>query len=87
MPWMPVSHATASFAGTGVEAVCAQIWKKSKGDANDERKPEQPYGAGRDDVIIQAELRRKQSGCEANPCAVATWILRNTVRTAWKTTV
>ena len=77
---------TASFAGTGVEAVCAQIWKKSKGDRSDERKPEQPYGAGRDDVIIQAELRRKQSGCEANPCAVATWILRNTVRTAWKAT-
>ena len=25
---------TASFAGTGVEAVCAQIWKKSKEDAN-----------------------------------------------------
>ena len=27
------THATASSAGTGVEAVCAQIWKKSKGEA------------------------------------------------------
>ena len=27
---------TASSAGTGVEAVCAQIWKKSKGEANDD---------------------------------------------------
>ena len=30
------THATASSAGTGVEAVCAQIWKKSKGEANDD---------------------------------------------------
>ena len=38
-------------------------------------------------MIIQAELKCKQTGCEAAPCAVAVWILRNTVRTAWKTTV
>ena len=37
-------------------------------------------------MIIQAELKCKQTGCEAAPCAAATWILRNTVRTAWKTT-
>ena len=36
---------------------------------------------------IQAELKCKQTGSEAEPCAVATWALRNTVRTAWKTTV
>lgn len=34
-------------------------------------------------MIIQAELKCKQTGCEADPCAVATWILSNTVRTAW----
>ena len=34
-------------------------------------------------MIIQAELKCKQTGCEADPCAVAVWILRNTVRTAW----
>lgn len=27
---------TVLSAGTGVEAVCARIWKKSKGDANDD---------------------------------------------------
>ena len=37
-------------------------------------------------MIIQAELKRKQTGCEADPCAVAVWILRNTVRTAWEMT-
>ena len=37
-------------------------------------------------MIIRAELKGKQTGCEADPCAVATWILRHTVRTAWKTT-
>ena len=38
-------------------------------------------------MIIQAELKCKQTGCEADPCAVAACILKNTVRTAWKTTV
>ena len=38
-------------------------------------------------MIIQAELKCKQTGCEADPCAVAAWILSNTVRIAWKTTV
>ena len=38
-------------------------------------------------MIIQAELRRKKSEYEGEPCAVATWILRNTVRIAWKMTV
>ena len=38
-------------------------------------------------MIIRAELKYKQAGCEAEPCAVATWILSNTVRIAWKTTV
>ena len=33
-------------------------------------------------MIIQAELKCKQTGCEADPCAVAAWISRNTVRTA-----
>ena len=37
-------------------------------------------------MIIRAELKCKQTGCEADLCAVAVWILRNTVRTAWKTT-
>ena len=37
-------------------------------------------------MIIQAELKCKQTGCEADPCAVAGWILRNTVRTAWEMT-
>ncbi len=37
-------------------------------------------------MIIRAELKCKQTGCEAGPCAVATWILRNTVRTALKMT-
>jgi len=37
-------------------------------------------------MIIQAELKCKQTGCEADPCAVAAWISRNTVRTVWKTT-
>ena len=37
-------------------------------------------------MIIRAELKCKQTGCEADPCAVATWILSNTVRIAWKTT-
>ena len=37
-------------------------------------------------MIILAELKCKQTGCEADLCAVATWILKNTVRTAWKTT-
>lgn len=37
-------------------------------------------------MIIQAELKCKQTGCEADPCAVAVWILRNTVRTAWEMT-
>ena len=36
-------------------------------------------------MIIQVELRRKKSEYEGEPCAVATWILRNTVRIAWKT--
>ena len=38
-------------------------------------------------MIIRAELKCKQTGCEAGPCAVAAWISRNTVRTAWKITV
>ena len=38
-------------------------------------------------MIIRAELKCKQTGCEADPCAVAALILRNTVRTAWKITV
>ncbi len=29
-------------------------------------------------MIIQAELKCKQTGCEADPCAVAVWILSNT---------
>jgi len=37
-------------------------------------------------MIIQAELKCKQTGCEADPCAVDKVILRNTVRTAWQTT-
>ena len=37
-------------------------------------------------MIIRAELKCKQTGCEAVPCAVATWILSNTVRTAWEMT-
>ena len=37
-------------------------------------------------MIIQAELRREKSEYEGEPCAVAAWILKNTVRTAWKTT-
>ena len=37
-------------------------------------------------MIIRAELKCKQTGCEADPCAVAVWILRNTVRTAWEMT-
>ena len=52
-----------------------------------ERQPEQPHGDGRAfTMIIQAELKCKQTGCEADPCAVAVWILRNTVRTAWEMT-
>ena len=35
-------------------------------------------------MIIRAELKCKQTGCEADLCAVAVWILRNTVRTAWQ---
>ena len=38
-------------------------------------------------MIIRAELKRKPSEYEGNPCVVATRILSNTVRTAWKTTV
>ena len=38
-------------------------------------------------MIIRAELKRKPSEYEEEPCVVATWIPRNTVRTAWKTTV
>ena len=38
-------------------------------------------------MIIRAELKCKQTGCEADTCAVAVWILSNTVRTAWKITV
>ena len=37
-------------------------------------------------MIIQAELKCKQTGCEAETCAVDVWILRNTVRTAWEMT-
>ena len=37
-------------------------------------------------MIIRAELKCKQTGSEAVPCAVAAWILSNTVRTAWQTT-
>ena len=37
-------------------------------------------------MIIQAELKCKQTGCEADTCAVAVWISRNTVRTAWEMT-
>ena len=37
-------------------------------------------------MIIQAELKWKPSEYEGDPCAVATWILSNTVRTAWQTT-
>ena len=37
-------------------------------------------------MIIRAELKCKQTGYEADPCAVATGILSNTVRTAWQTT-
>ena len=33
-------------------------------------------------MIIQAELKCKQTEYEGAPCAVAVWILRNTVRTA-----
>lgn len=33
-------------------------------------------------MIIRAELKCKQTGCETGPCAVAAWISRNTVRTA-----
>ena len=36
-------------------------------------------------MIIQADLKRKPSS-EGESCAVAAWILKNTVRTAWKTT-
>jgi hypothetical protein len=35
-------------------------------------------------MIIQAELKRKQSEYEGDPCAVAAWILKNTVGTAWE---
>ena len=38
-------------------------------------------------MIIQAELKRKPSEHGGEPCAVAVWILSNTVRTAWKITV
>ena len=38
---------------------------------SDERQPEQPHGDGRAfAMIIQAELKCKQTGCEADPCAV-----------------
>ena len=38
---------------------------------SDERQPEQPHGDGRAfTMIIQAELKCKQTGCEADPCAV-----------------
>ncbi len=38
---------------------------------SDERQPEQPHGDGRAfTMIIQAELRRKQSEYEGEPCAV-----------------
>ena len=37
-------------------------------------------------MIVQADLKRKPSEYEEEPCAVAAWILSNTVRTAWKTT-
>ena len=38
---------------------------------SDERKPEQPHGDGRAfTMIIRAELKCKQTGCEADPCAV-----------------
>ena len=33
-------------------------------------------------MIIRAELKCKQTGCEVDTCAVAAWISRNTVRTA-----
>ena len=38
-------------------------------------------------MIIRAELKCKQAGFEAEPRAVAAWILQNTVRVAWKMTV
>ena len=38
---------------------------------SDERQPEQPHGDGRAfTMIIRAELKCKQTGCEADPCAV-----------------
>lgn len=37
-------------------------------------------------MIIQADLKRKPSKYEGEPCAVATWILSDTVRIAWQTT-
>ena len=38
-------------------------------------------------MIIQAAPERKPSEYEGEPCTAAAWILRNTVRTAWKMTV
>ena len=37
-------------------------------------------------MIIRAELKWKPSEYERDPCAVAVWILRNAVRTAWEMT-
>ena len=37
-------------------------------------------------MIIQADLKRKPSEYEGEPCAVAAWILKNTVRPAWEMT-
>ena len=37
-------------------------------------------------MIIRAELKWKPSEYEGDPCAVAVWILRNMVRTAWEMT-
>ena len=37
-------------------------------------------------MIIQADLKREPSEYEGEPCAVAAWILKNTVRTAWEMT-
>ena len=37
-------------------------------------------------MIIRPELKWKPSEYEGDPCAVAVWILRNAVRTAWEMT-
>ena len=65
-----LTRATASSAGIGTGLVCGQIWRKKDGGRSYERQSEQPHGDGRNHMIIQAELKRKQSEYEGEACSV-----------------